>query len=255
MMPIGNRPVLWHIMRYYAHFGHTEFILCLGYGAHVGQGVLPRLPRGALQRLRPDQGGPRHRAARPATSSDWRITFADTGLRYADRGATAPGSAVPRRRRGASWPITATSDRRTDERPHRRFRAARMLSVAASSPAAGLLPCRRMTADDRVSGIEPVADMDMRINGGYFMPPPGDLRLLRRGRGPRHGRVHPGRRGSGSGRRLTVSGHPWTPSRSVRNWRSYIDSAAARGRSGARHRPRCLDRGRQSSGPRSPIRA
>ena len=35
MMPIGNRPVLWHIMRYYAHFGHNEFILCLGYGAHA----------------------------------------------------------------------------------------------------------------------------------------------------------------------------------------------------------------------------
>ena len=34
MMPIGNRPVLWHIMRYYAHFGHNEFILCLGFGAH-----------------------------------------------------------------------------------------------------------------------------------------------------------------------------------------------------------------------------
>jgi glucose-1-phosphate cytidylyltransferase len=27
MMPIGSRPVLWHIMRYYAHFGHNEFIL------------------------------------------------------------------------------------------------------------------------------------------------------------------------------------------------------------------------------------
>ena len=34
MMTIGDRPVLWHIMRYFAHFGHTEFILCLGYGAH-----------------------------------------------------------------------------------------------------------------------------------------------------------------------------------------------------------------------------
>jgi glucose-1-phosphate cytidylyltransferase len=35
MMPIGTRPVLWHIMRYYAHFGHNEFILCLGFGAHA----------------------------------------------------------------------------------------------------------------------------------------------------------------------------------------------------------------------------
>ena len=35
MMPIGSRPVLWHVMRYYAHFGHNEFILCLGYGAEA----------------------------------------------------------------------------------------------------------------------------------------------------------------------------------------------------------------------------
>ena len=31
MLPIGNRPILWHIMKYYATFGHKEFILCLGY--------------------------------------------------------------------------------------------------------------------------------------------------------------------------------------------------------------------------------
>ena len=31
LVEIGSRPVLWHLMRYYAHFGHTDFILCLGY--------------------------------------------------------------------------------------------------------------------------------------------------------------------------------------------------------------------------------
>src|SRR5207302_824088 len=31
MVPVGYRPILWHVMRYYAHFGHKEFILCLGY--------------------------------------------------------------------------------------------------------------------------------------------------------------------------------------------------------------------------------
>ena len=33
MAMIGERPMLWHVMRYYAHFGHTDFVLCLGYGA------------------------------------------------------------------------------------------------------------------------------------------------------------------------------------------------------------------------------
>ena len=31
MVPIGYRPILWHLMKYYAHFGHKDFILCLGY--------------------------------------------------------------------------------------------------------------------------------------------------------------------------------------------------------------------------------
>ena len=35
MVPIGDRPILWHIMKYYAHFGHREFILCLGYKGSV----------------------------------------------------------------------------------------------------------------------------------------------------------------------------------------------------------------------------
>ena len=35
MVPIGGRPILWHIMKIYAHFGHKEFILCLGYKGEV----------------------------------------------------------------------------------------------------------------------------------------------------------------------------------------------------------------------------
>ncbi len=35
MIPIGPYPILWHIMRSYAHFGHKEFVLCLGYKGHV----------------------------------------------------------------------------------------------------------------------------------------------------------------------------------------------------------------------------
>ena len=32
LVPVGPRPILWHMMKYYAHFGHDDFILCLGYG-------------------------------------------------------------------------------------------------------------------------------------------------------------------------------------------------------------------------------
>jgi glucose-1-phosphate cytidylyltransferase len=33
MVPIGGRPLLWHIMKYYAHFGHREFVVCVGHQA------------------------------------------------------------------------------------------------------------------------------------------------------------------------------------------------------------------------------
>ena len=37
MTTVGPRPLIWHVMRYYAHFGHKDFILCLGFGAGSGQ--------------------------------------------------------------------------------------------------------------------------------------------------------------------------------------------------------------------------
>ena len=35
MVKIGYRPILWHVMKYYAHFGHKDFVLCLGWKADV----------------------------------------------------------------------------------------------------------------------------------------------------------------------------------------------------------------------------
>ena len=35
MVTVGGRPILWHIMRSYAHFGHKDFYLALGYKAEV----------------------------------------------------------------------------------------------------------------------------------------------------------------------------------------------------------------------------
>ncbi len=31
LVNIGYRPIMWHLMRYYAHFGHKDFVICLGY--------------------------------------------------------------------------------------------------------------------------------------------------------------------------------------------------------------------------------
>ena len=43
MIPLGGYPILWHIMKSYAHWGHNEFVLCLGYKGEVIKKLLPGL--------------------------------------------------------------------------------------------------------------------------------------------------------------------------------------------------------------------
>jgi glucose-1-phosphate cytidylyltransferase len=81
MIRIGNRPILWHIMRYYAAWGHNDFILCLGYKSDVikeyflehndaltNDFVLERAGGEARIELLSDDVG------------EWRATFVNTGL-------------------------------------------------------------------------------------------------------------------------------------------------------------------------------
>jgi glucose-1-phosphate cytidylyltransferase len=77
MQLVGPRPLLWHVMRYYAHFGHKDFVLCLGYGArHIKDFFLSYtetasndfvLRDGQVELLSTD-------------ISDWSITFVHTGI-------------------------------------------------------------------------------------------------------------------------------------------------------------------------------
>src|ERR1700710_1421612 len=78
MMPIGHRPVLWHIMRYYAHFGHTEFILCLGHGAQAVKDYFLDYRETSSNDFVLRDGG--HAVELLGSDiSDWTITFVDTG--------------------------------------------------------------------------------------------------------------------------------------------------------------------------------
>lgn len=71
MVHVGQRPILWHLMRYYAHYGHTEFILCLGYGGGIIREFfadeLGATPAGEV--ASPPEGG-----------APWRVTFVDSDL-------------------------------------------------------------------------------------------------------------------------------------------------------------------------------
>src|SRR5262249_22232760 len=35
MIPVGQQPILWHVMQYYKHYGHRDFVLCLGYKGSI----------------------------------------------------------------------------------------------------------------------------------------------------------------------------------------------------------------------------
>lgn len=80
MVNIGTRPILWHIMKYYAHHGHKEFILCLGYKADLIKSFFLNYE----QCLSSDftlSNGSKQVHLNESDISDWSITCVDTGLR------------------------------------------------------------------------------------------------------------------------------------------------------------------------------
>lgn len=79
MVRIGYRPILWHVMRYYAHYGHRDFILCLGYRADAIKDYFLHYDEAESNDFVLSDGG-RHVELLGSDIADWRITFADTGL-------------------------------------------------------------------------------------------------------------------------------------------------------------------------------
>ncbi len=80
MIPIGQNPILWHIMKYYASFDHKDFVLCLGYKGNVIRNFFLNysaftrdftLTLGAKEQIDFHSNN---------TEADWRVTFAETGL-------------------------------------------------------------------------------------------------------------------------------------------------------------------------------
>ena len=119
MIEIGGRPILWHIMRYYAAWGHNEFILCLGYKGEVVKQYFLSYNEALLNDfvLDRDGGGTQARAARRATST--------TG---ASRSSTPALNATIGERLKAVEPYLGDDDdvpRDLRRRPHRRAAAAR----------------------------------------------------------------------------------------------------------------------------------
>ncbi|MBX5460412.1 MAG: glucose-1-phosphate cytidylyltransferase [Steroidobacteraceae bacterium] len=79
LVSIGYRPILWHLMRYYAHYGHKDFILCLGYRGDMIREYFLNYREEMTNDFTLLAGtGKIELASRDL--DDWRITFVDTGL-------------------------------------------------------------------------------------------------------------------------------------------------------------------------------
>lgn len=177
---IGGRPILWHLMKIYAHHGITDFVLSLGYKGHVIKDYFLNY-RFMNSDLTIELGrDPRVRVhGEPADEAGWRVTLADTGEH------TMTGARIKRVERYLSEPrgtfcVTygdglADLDLRAVLDFHRRHgRLATLTGVVAPSRF-GVIRRER----DRVSAFhEKPDDGSTLVNGGFFVFEPGFLRYL-----------------------------------------------------------------------------
>ena len=96
MVPIGYRPILWHLMRYYAHYGHKEFILCLGYRADAIKSYFINYDE-TLSNDFVMSGGGSEVTLLNRDIADWKITFGRwrAAMRHVSTGRRWPGLKRP----------------------------------------------------------------------------------------------------------------------------------------------------------------
>ena len=168
MVPIGPRPILWHIMRYYAHFGYKDFLLCLGYKADVIKDYFLRYNEALSNDFVLSDGG-RSVELMQTDIQDWRITFVDTGLQ-ASVGERL--RAVRRHLQDEELFLANYADVLTDARMDEL-----VADFSGRSQVAGFLSVRprytfhvvESVDGGRVSGIHNVDESDLWINGGHFI--------------------------------------------------------------------------------------
>ncbi len=79
LVPIGYRPIVWHLMRYYAHYGHRDFVLCLGYRGDLIREYFLKYDECMTNDFTIHRGEQRIEL-HGTDASDWNITFVDTGM-------------------------------------------------------------------------------------------------------------------------------------------------------------------------------
>lgn len=168
MVPIGYRPILWHVMKYYAHFGHKDFVLCLGYKADAIKQYFLNYNECISNDFVLENGGASLHLLR-RDIQDWRVTFVDTGATSNIGGRL---QAVARFVGDDEVFLANYSDNLTDM-PLDDFTD----SFLRSGSVAGFMSVRPRhsfhvvlaQADGTVEDIRHVRETNLWINGGYFI--------------------------------------------------------------------------------------
>ena len=180
MAMIGDRPLMWHVMRYYAHFGHTDFVLCLGYGASYVKDFFLNYDETRSNDF-VLEGGDRQVKLFKTDISDWRITFVDTGLN------SAIGERLRRVRRfvdGEPMFLANYADVFTDAPlPDmiQRFEASNAVASLLAVPPQSSHHVVDVGEDGLITQVTPVRDLRQWENGGYFVLRPEIFDYLNEG--------------------------------------------------------------------------
>jgi glucose-1-phosphate cytidylyltransferase len=168
LVTIGYRPILWHVMKYYAHFGHKDFILCLGHrGDSIKNYFLNYSECLSNDFVLSDGGKTLELMSRDI--DDWRITFVETGLQ-SNIGQRL--RAVEPLLRGESEFLANYSDGLTSLPLDQHIDHFRQHDAVASFVSVKPnLSYHLVTAeaDGRVTSIEEMQRTSVRINGGFFV--------------------------------------------------------------------------------------
>lgn len=168
MVTIGYRPILWHVMKYYAHYGHNDFILCLGYKADVIKNYFLNYDECVSNDFVLSNGGSQIELL-DQDIQDWRITFVDTGM-TSNIGERL--KAVEEHLDGEEMFLANYGDGLTD------FPLPELTTHLVESGKIGAFLCVKpvhsfhivSTKDDGVvTSIQHVSQSDLWINGGYFV--------------------------------------------------------------------------------------
>jgi glucose-1-phosphate cytidylyltransferase len=180
MAMIGDRPLMWHVMRYYAHFGHTDFVLCLGYGAAAVKEFFLNYDETKSNDFVLERG-PREVKLFKTDISDWRITFVDTGLN------SAIGERLRRVRRFvedepmflANYADVFTNASLPDMIS--RFQASSAVVSLLAVPPRSSHHVVDVGEDGLITQVTPVRDLRQWENGGYFVIRPEIFDYLNEG--------------------------------------------------------------------------